>query len=317
MKLVCAMDLSGCAASVPLQDVHYPVFEAAGIRVRVRRDDLVHPSASGNKFYKLFHNIKAAKAAEQKTLLSFGGAWSNHLHALAQVARDQGLNSVAVVRGERPTKLSAMLIDAESQGMQLHFVSRQQYRDKLALQADLEDRFGPFYEIPEGGANELGAKGCVAIGHALKSSGANTIFVPSATGGTAAGIAAGLPDGMAVTAVNVLKGAGDLRATIDSFTRALGNQRDNWCLLDGFHCGGYAKFPEYLRAFMMGFEQCAGLRTDPIYGVKVWWALAELIKQAEFPRGHEIVVVHTGGLQGRRGFSGLGENTGGLGAMNE
>lgn len=297
-----AAELQQLADNVPLQRVHWSAFDAADLEVFVRRDDLLDPLVSGNKFYKLFHNVAAAQASGLKQILSFGGAWSNHIHALAALGKKCGIKTIGVIRGERPPELSAMLLDAESMGMSLHFVSRQAYRDKESLLPDIDAEYGEFYVVPEGGGNSLGALGCKAIGLALSKRDVDTVFLPAATGGTVAGVAGGLADGQQVMAVNVLKGQGDLEQDIAQMTQELGNHRSNWQLLDTYHCGGYAKFPNYLSEFVCEFERRCGFAVDPIYGAKLWWALNDLAQRKALPAGSKIAVVHTGGLQGRRGF---------------
>lgn len=298
-------ELQRLANEVPFQRVRWPIFEAADVEVFVRRDDLLDPLVSGNKFYKLFHNVAAAQASGYQQILSFGGAWSNHIHALAALGKKYGIKTIGVIRGERPAKMSATLMDAQSMGMQLHFVSRQSYRDKETLSLALEDQFGRFYVVPEGGGNNLGALGCKDIGRALSGQDIDSVFLPAATGGTAAGVAAGVADGQKVFAVNVLKGEGDLSLDIARLTSGLGNRRKNWQLVNGYHCGGYAKFPLFLSKFMGEFERSSGFEVDPVYGAKLWWALNDMAQKQLLVKGSKIAVVHTGGLQGRRGFDGL------------
>lgn len=301
-RVFCEAELQRLARGVSLQRVNWPVFDNADVEVFVRRDDLLDPLVSGNKFYKLFHNVAAAQALGHQKILSFGGAWSNHIHALAALGKKYNIETIGVIRGERPAKVSPTLQDAESMGMHLHFVSRQLYRDKDALTLALEGYYGQFYVVPEGGGNNLGALGCKAIGQALSQQDIDTVFLPAATGGTAAGVAAGVADGQKVFAVNVLKGEGNLALDISRLTSELGNQRKNWQLLKGYHCGGYAKFPLFLSKFMGEFEASSGFEIDPVYGAKLWWALNDLALKKLLTKGSQIAVIHTGGLQGRRGF---------------
>tara|TARA_B110000116_G_scaffold178890_1_gene154861 strand:+ start:1826 stop:2773 length:948 start_codon:yes stop_codon:yes gene_type:complete len=296
-------ELLRLADSVAIEPVYWPVFDQAGIEVSVRRDDNVHPLASGNKFYKLFHNMASAKKQGLKILLSFGGAWSNHIYALAALGRDQGVQTVGVIRGERPRRLSDTLLDAEAMGMTLHFVTRLEYRNKVALEPALRRKYGAIYIIPEGGANLLGALGCRAMGESLARQEFDAVYLPAATGGTLAGLAAGLADGQKALAINVLKGDGAQVLDTRMLTRALGNCRDNWQLLDGYHCGGYAKYPADLQHFVQQFELASGLPVEPIYGAKLWWALSDMAAKGVLPQGYKIMVIHTGGLQGRRGYS--------------
>tara|TARA_B100000809_G_scaffold29934_1_gene25968 strand:- start:2142 stop:3089 length:948 start_codon:yes stop_codon:yes gene_type:complete len=298
-----ADELRLLADSVALESVHWPIFEQAGVEVSIRRDDKIHPLASGNKFYKLHHNFASAKRQGLKTLLSFGGAWSNHIYALAALGREQGFQTVGVIRGERPRQPSDMLLDAEAMGMTLHFVTRLEYRGKAALEPALRRKYGAIYIIPEGGANLLGALGCRAMGESLARQEFDAVYLPAATGGTLAGLAAGLADGQKAFAINVLKGDGTQVPDTRMLTRALGNCRDNWQLIDGYHCGGYAKYPAELQDFVQRFELASGLPVEPVYGAKLWWALSDMAAKGVWPQGYKIMVIHTGGLQGRRGYS--------------
>lgn len=300
-----AGELRRLAAEVPLERVRWPAFRDAGVDVFVRRDDLLDPYLSGNKFYKLFHNAAAAQAAGCGQMLSFGGAWSNHIYALAALGQKHQIKTIGVIRGERPAKLSATLRDAAAMGMKLHFVSRQCYRDKQSLLATLQVQYGAFYLVPEGGGNHLGALGCKVIGQALSEQDVDAVFLPAATGGTAAGVAAGLADGQQLFAINVLKGEGNLPEDIAKMTAELGNYRNNWQLLGDYHCGGYAKLPPYLLNFMLEFERSCGFAIDPVYGAKLWWALDDLARRKRLLQGAKIAVIHTGGLQGRRGYGAL------------
>ena len=296
-------ELRQLADAVALEPVVWSVFEQAGIEVSVRRDDKIHSFASGNKFYKLFHNVAAAKKQGLNTLLSFGGAWSNHIYALAALGREQGFKTVGVIRGERPKQLSEMLLDAEAMGMTLHFVTRLEYRNKAALEPVLKQKYGAICIIPEGGANLLGALGCRTMGESLARQKFDAVFLPAATGGTLAGLAAGLAEGQKAFAINVLKGDGTQVSDTRMLTQTLGNYRDNWQFVDGYHCGGYAKYPAYLQEFVQQFERASGLPVEPVYGAKLWWALSDMASKGVWPQGYKIMVIHTGGLQGRRGYS--------------
>lgn len=302
------------AHSVPLQNLPWSLARKKGIEIFVRRDDLIDTHLSGNKFYKLFYNLRAAKALGLTQLLSFGGAYSNHLYALAAAANRYGFKSIGVIRGERPRHLSQTLIDAEAWGMQLHFVSREQYREKNlhALKGVLQQRYGDFFEIPEGGANAYGAMGTRVIGAALYEqvkSDYSAVCVAAGTANTVAGIAAGLiKNGCAqvagsVLGFSVLKGEGDLGVQLRSHQQALGSETLNWRLISGYHCGGYAKkIPAQVRRFMLEFECETKLQLDPVYTLKMCWGVAQLLDKNYWPRGSRLILIHTGGLQGRRGF---------------
>lgn len=299
---------------VPLQRVQWSLAKQKGVEVLVRRDDLIDAHLSGNKFYKLFYNLQAAQAVGCSQLLSFGGAYSNHIYALAVAAKIYGFKSIGVIRGERPQQLSPTLLDAERWGMQLHFVSRTDYREKCAaeLLEELKACYGDFFEIPEGGANLYGVMGTKALGAAIYQqvkSDYTAVCVAAGTANTLAGLAAGLaqddssPIAGSALGFSVLKGEGDLGAQIIRHQKAIGCETNNWRLISGYHCGGYAKkLPDNVRQFMFEFEQETKLILDPIYTLKMCWGVAQLLTQNYWPRGSRLILVHTGGLQGRRGF---------------
>ncbi|MEN0035970.1 MAG: pyridoxal-phosphate dependent enzyme [Cellvibrio sp.] len=308
-----ADDLLGVALRVPVQRVELDVLAGAGIELLVRRDDLIDPQLSGNKFYKLFFNLQAAREQGLNCLLSFGGAYSNHLHALAAAGNRYGFKTLGVVRGERPAQLSATLADAEAWGMQLVFLSRTDYRDKNSAEliADLRLVYGDFYFIPEGGANLAGAQGMQVAGRALEQQlkgDYTAICAACGTGTSLAGLAAGIDVAKPAIGFSVLKGAGDLGEVIAANYRELGasNEAANWRLISGFHAGGYGKkHPDYLSIFWRDFERQTGIALDPVYTVKLFWGIVSLARQGYWSRGSRIVAIHSGGLQGRRGFGSL------------
>ena len=302
------------AQQIPLQQLQWNLANQQGVDVWVRRDDLIDAQLSGNKFYKLFYNLRAAHKLGYSQLLSFGGAYSNHLYALAATAKIHGFKSIGVIRGERPTQLSATLVDAEAWGMQLHFVSRADYRERCSgeLMAELLTRYGDFFEIPEGAANVYGTMGTMALGAAINQqvkSDFNAVCVAAGTANTLAGIAAGLAKNdcsstASVLGFSVLKGEGDLAAQLIKYQKVIGCKTSNWRLITGYHCGGYAKkLPNSLRQFMFEFENETTLALDPVYTLKMCWGVAQLLAQNYWPPGSRLVLVHTGGLQGRRGFN--------------
>lgn len=302
-----------------LQPLEWHLARQKGVEILVRRDDLIDESLSGNKFYKLFYNLQAAKNAGHKKLLSFGGAYSNHLYALAAAGRDFGFETVGVIRGERPQHLSPTLQDAERWGMQLEFISRTQYRDKTGsdlhemapeLHSYLANIYGNFYSIPEGGANAEGVLGTKVIGWALReqlNDNFSSVCVAAGTGSTLIGLAAGLHTGnkdskMAV-GFSVLKGDGDLGRDIRKQSQTFNREINNWRLISGYHAGGYAKkLPQAVQNFKDDFERETTLILDPVYTVKMCWGVAQLLAQDYWPRGSRLVLIHTGGLQGRRGL---------------
>ncbi|OKK20650.1 1-aminocyclopropane-1-carboxylate deaminase [Streptomyces sp. CB00455] len=283
----------------PLQEVRDTRFDRHGVRLLLKRDDLVHPELPGNKWRKLAPNLRAAVAAGHGELVTFGGAYSNHLRATAAAGRLLGLRTVGVVRGEelagRP--LNDSLARCAADGMRLHFVPRCEYRRKAepGIQAGLLAGAGAqgAYVIPEGGSNALALTGCAELGRELRGS-TDIAAVACGTGGTLAGLAAGLgPDGRAL-GVPVLAG-GFLEAEIRSLQRrAFGGPAGDWALAEGFHHGGYARVPDALEGFAAEFEDRHGLPVERIYVAKLLWALVELSAAGRFPRGTALTAVITG-----------------------
>ncbi|GGY70036.1 1-aminocyclopropane-1-carboxylate deaminase [Cellvibrio zantedeschiae] len=302
---------------MPLQRLNWALATQRSVEIWVRRDDLIDTHLSGNKFYKLYYNLRAAKAAGYKQLLSFGGAYSNHIYALAAAAKAYGFQAVGVIRGERPKYLSPTLQDAEAWGMKLHFVSRTDYRERSSpeLRQKLTDIYGDFFEIPEGGANAYGVQGTKALGvaiHRQVKSDYTSVCLASGTANTLAGVAAGLQRAgdlaQKVIGFSVLKDAGDrgfqsLGAQVINYQKAINESTSNWCLINGFHGGGYGKkLPTNMRQFMTGFECETELQLDPVYTAKMCWGVAQLLAKDYWQSGSRLVLIHTGGLQGRRGF---------------
>lgn len=296
------------ALTVPHEPVHWPALSRLGLEVSVRRDDLVHDALPGNKFYKLHHNLLQAQQEGYTQVVSFGGAHSNHLHALAAAGRLYGFVTHGVVRGERPSQLSPTLLDLEGLGMALHFVPRSLYRDSAeATLRQLRKHYGAMYAVPEGGANALGCFGAQEIARAIehKMQGAyDAVCVACGTGSTLAGIASALPAGKIALGFSVLKGEGNLGAWVAHHSKASNwPKASNWRLISGFHGGGYGRrLKPNLHQFWHRFERDSGLMLDPVYTLKMFWGVEQLALRGYWPRGSRLVAIHTGGLQGRRGF---------------
>ncbi|MBV1879649.1 MAG: pyridoxal-phosphate dependent enzyme [Pseudomonadales bacterium] len=318
----------------------------------------------GNKHFKLTSNLAQARALGVNTVVSFGGAWSNHIHALAQLGAQQKLTTIGIIRGERPAVLSSMLVDAENFGMTLRFVSRSMYRQltddfaagsllrtaegslyrtaegSLSAEGSLyrtvegssvfagvlgEDLVGAgaggFYCLPEGGTNQLAVKGCVEIVTELdrhiaaqpindsENQAYDLICLPVGTGGTLAGVSAALAEGKSVLGICVLKKAQYLDARVGQMLAGLSGreaqmniQQPNWKIEHGYHCGGYAKTPDYLKRFILEFEDQNGISLDPVYTAKMVYGLVQMLLAGDLQSNASVVAIHTGGMQGRRGF---------------
>jgi 1-aminocyclopropane-1-carboxylate deaminase len=301
-------DLHRRASEVALQRLPWPSAERRGVAVWVRRDDLIDVHQSGNKFYKLYYNLRVAQKLQYKAIASFGGAWSNHLYALAFAGAGEGIPTHGIIRGERPSQLSPMLQDVENLGMELHFVGRDSYAAKL-LPESLRS-LSALWQVPEGGGNFLGALGMSAIGRCLQEifPARLSVCMAAGTGTSMAGVAAGLGGSATCLGFSVLKGAGNLAYDVKTHVNGMksanvATSAANWRLISGYHCGGYGrKLPAYLKEFLHQQEANYGIHWDPIYTIKMLWGVHCLLDQGYWRRGENIVLLHTGGMQGRRGF---------------
>ncbi|MFE8943043.1 1-aminocyclopropane-1-carboxylate deaminase/D-cysteine desulfhydrase [Streptomyces sp. NPDC007856] len=280
----------------PLQEVRDDRFERHGLRLVLKRDDLIHPELVGNKWRKLVPNVEAARG---RPLVTFGGAYSNHLRATAAAGRILGLPTTGVVRGEeladRP--LNPSLARCAADGMRLHFVDRSTYRRKnepetlgtLLRAVGAEDA----YVVPEGGSNSAAVRGCRVLGAELRGL-AEVVGVACGTGGTLAGLAAGLAPGQRALGVPVLRGGfleGDVQALQE---RAFGGRTGSWSLDERFHFGGYARTTPELDAFAEDFEDRHGLPVERLYVAKLLYGLAALAEEGAFARGTTVAAVVTG-----------------------
>ncbi|MER5442358.1 pyridoxal-phosphate dependent enzyme [Streptomyces sp. NPDC002790] len=282
----------------PLVEAGDERFARHGVRLLLKRDDLIHPDLIGNKWRKLARNLDAA-AAQGRGLVTFGGAYSNHLRATAAAGRLLGLPTIGVVRGQeladRP--LNPSLSRCVADGMRLHFVDRSTYRrktdpDVLDGLLDAADA-GDAYVVPEGGSNSLAVQGCTDLGLELRDH-ADVVALACGTGGTLAGLAAGLAPGQRAVGVAVLKG-GFLKADVRALQEAaFGGPRGSWRVEDRFHFGGYARVPEELAAFAEDFEARHGVPVEHLYVAKALYALVALTQEGAFPRGTTLAAVITG-----------------------
>jgi 1-aminocyclopropane-1-carboxylate deaminase/D-cysteine desulfhydrase-like pyridoxal-dependent ACC family enzyme len=286
----------------PLQELHYPSVEKAGLRVLIKREDLNHPSVSGNKWWKLKYNIVAAHSTDHKTILTFGGAFSNHIFATSAAAKELGLRSIGVIRGENHEPLNDTLRQAADNGMQLHYVTRDDYRQKSKKETidRLHEKYGEFYLIPEGGSNREAVKGCDEFAQTVLSKiTCDYICLPVGTGGTIAGIISAFYGNKKIIGVPVLKNgkflADEIQTQMKAFSREV---YSNWSLLTDYHHGGYAKVTPSLLTFIAEMNRLYNLPLDRVYTGKLVWAIMREIESGNFPRGSTILLLHTGGLQG-------------------
>ena len=285
----------------PLEQLESDFLKQHELEVFVKRDDLIHPVISGNKWRKLKYNIKAAKENGFDQVLTFGGAFSNHIIATATAAKAHGLKSIGVIRGEEPKNWSATLKNCKAAGMKLKFVSRELYKSKAdsAFINDLTDAYGESYVIPEGGANELGRKGCEEIVSELENS-FDYLCCSAGTGTTAAGILHSINEENLLV-FPALKGGGFLRDEIVSATMHP-KKTESIQLFGNYHFGGYAKINQELIDFTNQFYSIYKLKLDLVYTAKLFYGVFDLIKDGYFKKGSKLVILHSGGLQGNLGF---------------
>ncbi|MDR6966947.1 1-aminocyclopropane-1-carboxylate deaminase [Flavobacterium arsenatis] len=277
--------------------------EKRNIEVFIKREDLIHPFVSGNKFRKLKYNLLQAKNENQTTLLTFGGAFSNHISAVAMAGKLEGFKTIGIIRGdelndkinENPT-----LKFAKENGMQLEFVSREEYSNKKNLEflEALKLRFGSFYLIPEGGTNTLAVRGCEEI-LTIEDAVFDYVCCAVGTGGTISGIINSASLNQKVLGFPALKGD-FLQNEIRNFA-----QHDNWQLITDYHFGGYGKINEELVLFLNQFSEKTKILLDPIYTGKMVFGVMDLMQNDYFPSNSKILIIHTGGLQGIAGMNQL------------
>ena len=273
------------------------------IDVYIKREDLIHPFVSGNKFRKLKYNLAEAKKENLTTLLTFGGAFSNHIAAVAAAGKLEGFKTIGIIRGEELAEnfdQNPTLKFASENGMQLKFVSREQYRMKTEVDflLNLKKKFGSFYLIPEGGTNVLAVKGCAEI---LTDEDKSFNFIACAvgTGGTISGIIKSSAANQQILGFPSLKGD-FLQNEIRNFV-----SETNWQLVNSFEFGGYGKITPELVDFMNDFLAETQILLDPIYTAKMVFGVRSLIRDGFFPDHSKILLIHTGGIQGIEGMNQL------------
>ncbi len=280
-------------------------FKHADVYLDLKREDLIHPIVSGNKFRKLKYNLIEAQELEKKILVTFGGAFSNHIAAVAEAGKLTGFQTVGIIRGEElgidlaeTLQFNSTLNFAHQCGMHLEFVSRSDYKHKESdeFKSWLRGKFGDFYLIPEGGTNNLAVKGC---GEILNSSTAEYDYIACAvgTGGTISGIVeASLPH-QKILGFPALKGD-FLKDVIKRYT-----SKSNWELITNYHFGGYAKTDENLIGFINDFKSRHNILLDPIYTGKMMYGITDMIANGYFSKNTRILAIHSGGLQGITGMN--------------
>jgi len=293
------------------QQIILPILEEKKVTLFIKREDLIHPFVSGNKFRKLKYNLQEAKKLKKKALLTFGGAYSNHIVATAVAGKLGGFKTFGIIRGDELGKNlkeileeNATLREAHKNGMKFHFVSRELYRQKSSFGfiEKMKNKWGDFYVIPEGGTNCLAVEGCEEI---LTKEDSEFDYICSAvgTGGTIAGLIKSLKKHQKVIGFPALKG-NFLSEEIKKYTV----KNNNWSLQKAYHFGGYAKYNEELITFINDFKKETTILLDPVYTAKMVFGILDLIKKDTFTEGTKILAIHTGGIQAIAGFNQRLEN---------
>jgi 1-aminocyclopropane-1-carboxylate deaminase len=282
---------------LPSENQRLPFIFPQGIELYLKREDLLHPTISGNKFRKLKYNLIKARQQGLNTLLTFGGAYSNHIAAVAAAGNAYGFKTIGIIRGEEvidKIQDNPTLKLAQQNGMQLNFINRTDYRQKSNSDfiEQLKHQFGEFYLLPEGGTNALAVQGCTEILTVEDRDFFDVACCAVGTGGTIAGIINSSDDGQKILGFPALKGD-FLADEIKQWTT-----RKNWNLCLDYHFGGYAKTTPELLTFIQYFQAKTNIEIEPIYTGKMLFGIFDLIEKGYFPENSKILTIHTGGLQG-------------------
>ncbi len=288
------------------QQVFLPILEEKKVELFIKREDLIHPFVSGNKFRKLKYNLQEAKKLKKKALFTYGGAFSNHIVATAVAGKIAGFKTFGIIRGdelgkklEETLEENATLREAHNNGMKFQFVSREQYRQKssFGFVEKMKNKWGDFYVIPEGGTNCLAVDGCEEILN-KEDSEFNYICSAVGTGGTISGLINASKKNQKIIGFPALKG----NFLSEEIKKYVGRKK-NWSLQKAYHFGGYAKFNEELIDFINNFKEETDVLLDPIYTGKMLFGIIDLVKKDEFVEGTKILAIHTGGIQGIEGIN--------------
>lgn len=288
-----------------LQSISHPIFTEHQLTVQIKRDDLIHNIISGNKWRKLKYNLRHAKSVGAKGIITFGGCFSNHIHACAFACFEQELPVIGIIRGEESNQNNYTLAWSKHWNMQLKFVDRKTYRmrDNETYLQQLQLEYPDHYIIPEGGSNSLALRGVSEIIEELNEQCQfDTLITPVGSGGTLAGLIMADKSAHSLLGIAVLKQQGYLEQEVLSLLTSKDKKSNNWHIAHEFHRGGYAKFSQNDAERIRLFSQDVGIDFEPVYSGKMILALLDLIESGYFPAQHRIVLLHTGGLQGLAGM---------------
>ncbi len=286
--------------NTPLQKIEENFINEKNISLYIKRDDLIHPFINGNKWYKLKYNLIEASELGLKNLLTFGGAYSNHIYAFSYACKTFGFNGIVVIRGEEYKKLNPTLEFVSNCGVSIQYFSQSKYKFKYSedLLYKLNKLYGDYYLIPEGGSNKLAVKGCEEITSNINCS-FDYVITACGTAGTLTGITKSLKSNQKAIGISVLKNGNFLYDEVNKLSE---QNLDNYKIKLNYHFGGYAKFNDDLIDFIRSIYSKHNIILEPIYTGKVLFAVYDLISKNFFKSGSTIVVYHSGGLQGYQGL---------------
>jgi len=298
-----SINFTGLKLPSPVTQLHTDLLNEKKVQLFIKRDELIHPVLQGNKWRKLKYNLLEAKIKKHKTLLSFGGPYSNHLHALAFAGKQFKFNSIGIIRGEKPAALNPCLQDMKDWGMQLEYIKRIDYKQKATDEFihNLQNKFGDFYLIPEGGNNPAGIKGCAELLDELNQ---DYDFICSEVGsGTmfSSIIAHNKKPNTHFLGFVVMKNQ-QLENEIYNSIKPYKKNRSEWSLNHDYHFGGFAKASTELHQFILNFKTQSNIQLEPVYSGKMLYGIFDLISKDHFKPGARILAIHGGGLQGLRGY---------------
>lgn len=282
--------------------------EAQNISVHVKRLDLIHPQVNGNKWFKLKYNLEKASTSEHKTLLTFGGAFSNHIFSTASAGKIFGLKTIGIIRGEKPANWSPTLLHAKKCGMQLEFITRLTYAEKETEDFNgwLHEEYGSFHLVPEGGSNYLGVNGCMEILTEADKKNYDIICCACGTGATLAGLLLSASPKQKIIGFPVFKNGEFLKQEVIKHLKyflmneEIANEfQSQFSLITDYHFGGYAKWNDELLQFIRDFENQHKIPLDQVYTGKMMFGVLDLARKKHFAPETRILIIHTGGLQGR------------------
>jgi 1-aminocyclopropane-1-carboxylate deaminase len=283
---------------IKTEEISSTLLKEKKVRLFIKRIDAIHQHISGNKWYKLKYNLLEAKKQNKNTLITFGGAYSNHIAATASAAKENNFRSIGIIRGEEHLPLNPTLKFAKEQGMEIHYISRAEYKLKNTEEFidNLKEKFGDFYLIPEGGTNELAIKGTAEI--ISENDTQDFICCAVGTGGTISGIINASNPLQKVIGFPAIKGFELLQKDVESWT-----DKKNFELINNYVYGGYAKTTKQLIDFINEFYLAHHIPLDAVYTGKMMMGIMDLVAKDYFPKGSSILAIHTGGLQGNKGMS--------------